>query len=183
MLPMTHPALQKLINPLADIDTSVSLDDFLQRYTSKDNESFSKIMEKVNHKKKEKYTHRLEGEKEPPPKTLEDEKRNRITNGYGTFRQSVATLDGYKYMAKNLLMYNLMNRWEIPLTEEERAERLKSLTKEINRPNTRFHGKSVAESKPIKDEEAVAILYTPVASTTPAGVAWPFSDREVERSK
>ncbi|WOL02160.1 protein DGCR14 [Canna indica] len=170
-------------DPLADIDTSVSLDEFLRRYTSEDNESFSKIMEKVNRKKREKYAHLLEGEKEPPPKTLEDEKRDRITDGYGTSGQPVATLDGFKYTAKNLLMYNPVDTEEVPLTVEERAERLKGLTKEINRPNTRFHGKAVAESKPTKDEEAVAILYNPVAGTTPAGAAWPFADREAERSK
>ncbi|WOL02157.1 protein DGCR14 [Canna indica] len=170
-------------DPLADIDTSVSLDEFLRRYTSEDNESFCKIMEKVNRKRREKYAHLLEGEKEPPPKTLEDEKRDRITDGYGTSGQPVATLDGFKYTAKNLLMYNPVDTREVPLTEEERDERLKGLTKEINRPNTRFHGKSVAESKPTKDEEAVAILYTPVAGTTPGGAAWPFADREAERSK
>lgn len=174
--PATHD------DPLADVDTSLSLDEFLGRYTSEDNESFSKIMEKVNRKKKEKYAHLLEGDKETPIKTLEDVQRDRITDGYGTSGQPVSTLDGWKYTAKNLLMYYPADRGEVPLTEEEQAERLKGLTKEINRSSTRFHGKSASESRPTKDEESVAILYTPVAGTTPTGAAWPFADREAERS-
>ncbi|KAG6506466.1 splicing factor ESS-2 homolog [Zingiber officinale] len=187
--PSTHhasgdPAAQTAPDdPLADIDTSLSLDDFLRRYTSEDNESFSKILEKVNRKKREKYAHLLEGEKEPALLTLEEEKRDRITDGYGTSGQPVSTLEDWKYTAKNLLMYNPEEKGEAPLTEEERAERLKGLTKEIDRSNTRFHGKSAPESKPTKDEEAAAILYTPVAGNTPAGAAWSFTNRDAEKSK
>ncbi|XP_042393021.1 splicing factor ESS-2 homolog [Zingiber officinale] len=170
-------------DPLADIDTSLSLDDFLRRYTSEDNESFSKILEKVNRKRREKYAHLLEGEKEPGLRTLEEEKRDRITDGYGTSGQPVSTLEDWKYTAKNLLMYNPEEKGEAPLTEEERAERLKGLTKQIERSNTRFHGKSAPEAQPTKDEEAAAILYAPVAGTTPAGAAWPFANREAEKSK
>ncbi|KAG6529928.1 hypothetical protein ZIOFF_012145 [Zingiber officinale] len=45
----------------------------------------------------------------------------------------------------------------IPSEMGEASERLKSLTKQIDR----LHGKSAAEAKPTKDEAAVAILYTP----------------------
>lgn len=116
-------------------------------------------------------------------KTIEDERRDRITDGYGTSGQPLATLDGWKYTAKNLLMYNPADRGEVPLTNEERAERLKGLTKEIDKANTRFHGKSIAESKPTKDEEAATFLYTPVPGTTPAGASWPFGDRQAEKLK
>lgn len=138
-------------------------------------------MEKVNRKRKEKYGHLLEGEKEQTL-AIEDVK-DRVTDGYGTSGQPVSTLEGWKYTTKNLLMYNPVDRGEVPLTEEERAERMKALTKEISRANTRFHGKSVAESGPTKEEEAVAILYTPVPGTTPAGAAWPFAEREAEKSR
>ncbi|XP_074573782.1 uncharacterized protein LOC141830197 [Curcuma longa] len=178
--PATQTALD---DPLADIDTSLSLDAFLRRYTSEDNESFSKILEKVNRKRREKYSHLLEGEKEPALLTLEEEKRDRITDGYGTSGQPVSTLEDWKYTAKNLLMYNPEEKGEAPLTEEERAERLKGLTKQIDRSNTRFHGKSAPEANPTKDVKAAAILYTPVADTTPTGAACPFANREAEKSK
>ncbi|XP_068637822.1 uncharacterized protein [Aristolochia californica] len=160
------------------VDVSLSLDEFFRRYTSEDNDSFSKIMEKVNRKRKERYGYLMDGEKEDVkvPKT---QKRDRITDGYGTSDQPVSTLDSWKYAAKNLLMYDSTCRDEAPLTEEERAERLKGLTKEINRSSTRFHGKML-DSRP-KEEENVAILYTPVAGSTPAVVL--FADREAERSK
>eukprot|EP00262_Sarcandra_glabra_P013808 TRINITY_DN3899_c0_g1_i3.p1 TRINITY_DN3899_c0_g1~~TRINITY_DN3899_c0_g1_i3.p1 ORF type:complete len:488 (-),score=63.56 TRINITY_DN3899_c0_g1_i3:150-1613(-) len=158
-------------------DDSYSLDEFFRQHTSEDNESFSKIMERVNRKKRERFGYLLEGEKEEQ-KSLELEKCDRIADGYGTSDQPSSTLDGWKYKAKNLLMYQPMDG-EPPLTDSERAERNKGLTKEIERVNTRFHGNSM-DTGP-KEEDTIAILYTPVAGATP--VAWPFPDREAERSK
>ncbi|XP_058070706.1 uncharacterized protein LOC131219529 [Magnolia sinica] len=165
----------------AMVDDLLSLDEFFRRYTSEDNESFSKIMEKVNRKRKERFGYLTEGEKEEV-KALELEKRDRITDGFGTSDQPLSTLEGWKYTAKNLLMYNPVDQGEVPLTEAERAERIKGLTKEIARSNTRFHGK-LTDARP-KEEDPVAILYTPVAGATPAiAAAWPFSSREAERLK
>lgn len=158
-------------------DDTLSLDQFLRRYTSEDNESFSRIMDKVNRKRQERFGHLMEGEQEDV-KTLEGEKRDRITDGFGTSDQPPSTLEGWKYTAKNLLMYH--STAEPLLTEAERAQRIKGLTKEINRSNSRFHGKS-ADSRP-KEEDTVAILYAPVAGATPSAV-WPFPDREAERLK
>ncbi|KAE8676321.1 putative WRKY transcription factor [Hibiscus syriacus] len=161
-----------------DVDTNLSLDEFFRRYTSEDNESFSKILEKVNRKKKEKYaflTQRENGEEDV--KLIEDVKRDRITDGYGTSDQPPSTLEGWKYTAKNLLMYHPADRGEAPLTEEELAIRLKGLTKEISRGNTRFHGK-VMDSRP-KDDGSVEVLYTPVAGATPM----PMSGRDQDKGK
>lgn len=155
-----------------EVDVSLTLDEFFRRYTSEDNESFSKIIEKVNRKRKEKYGYLLEGEKEEEMKLIEDSKRAKVvTDGYGTSDQPVATLEGWKYAAKNLLMYHPADNGEVALTEEERAERLKGLTKEVSKVNTRFHGKMM-ESQP-KEDETVAVLYTPVPGATPV----PFLDR------
>ena len=49
----------------------------------------------------------------------------------------------------------------------------------VNTKNTCFHGK-VLDSRP-KEEDTVAILYTPVAGGTPA--SWPFAERDAERVK
>ncbi|KAK1282353.1 hypothetical protein QJS10_CPB22g00011 [Acorus calamus] len=168
------------------IDDSLSLDEFFRRYTSEDNESFNRIMDKVNRKRRERYAHLL----------LEDnddgkggeETRGRITtDGYGTSGQPTSTLDGWKYTAKNLLMYEISGLPEAPLTDAEKADRIKSLSREIDRPNTRFRVKSSLSSD-VPDEGVTnpnapaPILYSPVAGTTP-GMAWPFPDREAERTK
>ncbi|KAJ7960279.1 DGCR14-related [Quillaja saponaria] len=158
------------------VDVSLSLDEFFRRYTSEDNYSFSKILEKVNRKRKERVEYLTEGEKEDV-KAIEDAKRNRITDGYGTSDQPPATLEGWKYTAKNLLMYHPADRGEAPLTGEEMAVRIKGLTKEVNRASTRFHGK-VMDSRPT-DEGTVEVLYTPVAGATPA----PISNRDGDKLK
>lgn len=145
-------------------EAAMSLDEFFRRYTSEDNESFNKIMEKVNKKRKERYDFLLEGENEDV-KSIEEAKRDRITDGYGTSDQPPSSLDGWKYTAKNLLMYHPADRGEAPLTEEEMAERLKGMTKEISKTNTRFHGKMM-DSRPIEDD-VISVLYKPVAGGTP----------------
>lgn len=147
------------------VDDSLSLDEFFRRYTSEDNDSFSKILDKVNKKRKERYEYLTAGEKEDGIKAVEGVKRERITDGYGTSNQPPSTLDGWKYTAKNLLMYHPADRGEAPLTEEERAVRIAGLTKEINRASTRFHGKTL-DSRP-KEDGTVEVLYTPVSGATP----------------
>lgn len=166
-------------NGECEVDTSLPLDDFMRRYTSEDNESFFKIIEKANRKRKERYCFLLEGEKEAGDANLiEGSKREKVsTDGYGTSDQPIATLEGWKYTAKNLLMYHPADRGEAPLTQEEMAQRLKGMTKEINRTNTRFHGKTTETF--MKEDDAVAVLYSPVPGATPL----PFIDRSGDKSK
>ncbi|KAK7386048.1 hypothetical protein VNO78_32115 [Psophocarpus tetragonolobus] len=156
------------------VDTSLGLDQFMGRYTSEDNHSFSKILEKVNKKRKERFGYLNED-----VKGIEDVGRDRITDGYGTSYQPPSTLEGWNYTAKNLLMYHPADRGEVPLTEEERAHRIKAATKEIIRGNTRFHVKMM-DSRP-KDDGTVEVLYTPVAGATPAPM--PMSLREGDKLK
>lgn len=161
---------------VAGLDVSLSLDEFFRRYTSEDNESFSEIMEKVNRKRKERYAYLLEGEMNGDTKLIEDTKRDGVvTDGYGTSDQPVSTLEGWKYTAKNLLMYHPADRGEASLTEEERAERLKGLTKEINKTNTRFRGKQVDYKT--KEDDTVEVLYTPIAGATPMPMTNRHSDK------
>uniref|UniRef100_A0A7N0TED6 Uncharacterized protein n=1 Tax=Kalanchoe fedtschenkoi TaxID=63787 RepID=A0A7N0TED6_KALFE len=162
---------------VGDVDEGLSLDEFFRRYTSEDNESFSKILEKVNRKRKERFGHLTEGEK-GDMEAIEDAKRDRITDGYGTSDQPPSTLEGWKYTAKNLLMYHPADRGELQLTDAERDVRVKALTKEINRSNTRFHGKMM-DSQQKDDDEVVPVLYTQVAGGTPV----PMSSREMDKLK
>ncbi|ESW14498.1 hypothetical protein PHAVU_008G286200 [Phaseolus vulgaris] len=157
----TAPDAKEGDNSDGGVDASLGLDQFLRRYTSEDNHSFSKILEKVNRKRKDKFEYLNED-----VKGIEDVKRDRVTDGYGTSYQPPSTLEGWNYTAKNLLMYHPADRGEVPLTEEEMAVRIKAATKEINRGNTRFLGKMM-DSRP-KDDGTVEVFYTPVAGATPA---------------
>ncbi|RVW37531.1 hypothetical protein CK203_073911 [Vitis vinifera] len=103
-------------------------------------------LEKANRKRKERYEFLTEGEKEDV-KLIEDVKRDRITDGYGT--------------------------------SDQPPKRLNGLTKEVNLTNTRFHGK-LMDSRP-KDEDTVAVLYTPIPGATPVPLS--LSEREGDKSK
>ncbi|XP_073029773.1 uncharacterized protein [Primulina eburnea] len=165
------------------VDVSLPLDEFFRKYTSEDNESFLRILERVNRKRKEKYEYLLEGEKTEGVQensSIEDgNKREKTsTDGYGTSDQPVSTLEGWKYTAKNLLMYHPADRGEAPLTPEERALRLEGMTKEINRSNTRFQTKTAGFTS-LLNEENFSMLYTPMAGTTPV----PMSSRDSDKVK
>lgn len=166
-------------NGSVDLDAeNLTLDEFFRKFTSEDNDSFSKLIEKVNRKKRERYEFLLEGEKSEP-KSIEDVKKDRITDGYGTSDQPLATLETWKYTAKNLLMYHPADNGEVALTHDEMVNRLKGMTKEISKTNTRFHGKTM-DSRPREDDE-VSVLYNPVAGGTP--VPWSMSDRDGDKMK
>ncbi|XP_073313818.1 uncharacterized protein [Primulina huaijiensis] len=163
------------------VDVSLPLDEFFRKYTSEDNESFLRIMEKVNRKREEKYEYLLEGQKtegDQENNLIDDEnKREKTsTDGYGTSDQPVSTLEGWKYTAKNLLMYHPADRGEVPLTPEERALRLKGMTKEINRSNTRFQAKT-ADYTSLPNEDNFTMLYTPLAGATPVPMSGKDSDK------
>ncbi|CAN6470658.1 unnamed protein product [Victoria cruziana] len=162
------------------VDLSLSLDAFFRRYTSEDNDSFSKILEKVNRKRRERYRYLTEGEASSGA-AASPENVKRITDGFGTSGQPTDTLDGWKFKAQNLLMYGSANRDEVPLTETEIAERLKATTKEVDAANTRFSGKT-ADSKLPEEDGQVTILYTPVKGNSPA-TTWPFSGRGADKAK
>jgi protein DGCR14 len=74
-------------------------------------------------------------------------------------------------------MYYPADQGEAPLTEEERAERLRGMTKEIDKSNTRLHGRATADDARPKEEEGAAILYALVAGSTPGGMAYHDPDK------
>lgn len=162
----------------SSIDTSVSLDKFLSRYTSEDNASFSTLLEKANKQKREKYSFLSEKELISSSLGIANE-AIRSTDGFGTSGQPIATLESWPYKAKNLLMYSSADRDDAPSTQREHEEKVEGLPKEIVKKNTRFHGK-MFDSK-VREEDTVAILYTPVPGSTPA--SWPFAERDAARAR
>ncbi|KAL0307311.1 UNVERIFIED_CONTAM: Splicing factor ESS-2 [Sesamum radiatum] len=73
-------------------------------------------------------------------------------------------------------MYHPADRGEAPLTEEERALRLKGLTKEISR-SKRFPWKTMDANALKDDDDNVAVLYTPVGGATPVPVSYRDGDK------
>lgn len=159
-------------------DTNLKLDEFLRKYTSEDNASFSKILEKVNKQRKQKFEF-LSDKGLVDPNLRIEHANDRVTDGFGTSNQPFATLETWKYRAKNLLMYDSAEREDAPLTQGEKEELVEGPPKAIAMRNTRFHGK-MFDSK-VREEDTVAILYTPVAGGTPQ--AWPFAQRDAERAR
>jgi len=61
-----------------EVDTNMSLGAFQQRYTSEDNESFYKLLDKQNQKRTEKYAWMWNGNKIPAPRQIAHQKRERL---------------------------------------------------------------------------------------------------------
>ncbi|KAG0573806.1 hypothetical protein KC19_VG210700 [Ceratodon purpureus] len=160
------------------VNTNLKLDDFLRKYTSEDNASFSKILEKGNKQQQQRYEFLSEKGLVDPNLRIGDA-NDRVTDGYGTSNQPFATLDTWKYRAKNLLMYDSAEREDAPLMQAEKEELVEGAPKAISMRNTRFHGK-MFDSK-VREEDTVAILYTPVAGGTPQ--AWSFAQRDADRGR
>eukprot|EP00850_Spirogloea_muscicola_P009339 SM000052S17731 [mRNA] locus=s52:332265:334101:- [translate_table: standard] len=103
---------------------------------------------------------------------------DRAQDGFGTSGQPAATLDGWQFRAKNLLMYDSSQRDDAPLTQRELEERAAGPAKEISQRNTRFHNKQLAGGDR-GGGETVAILYEPVGGATPM----PFAERDAARAR
>ncbi|MCJ1275596.1 hypothetical protein MMC21_003399 [Puttea exsequens] len=61
-----------------EVDTNMSLTAFQQKYTSEDNESFYKLLDKQNQKKAEKYAWLHSGNKMPAPRQIAHRKREAL---------------------------------------------------------------------------------------------------------
>lgn len=61
-----------------EVDTNMSLGAFQQKYTSEDNESFYKLLDKQNHKRAEKYAWMWNGNNIPAPRQIAHQKRERL---------------------------------------------------------------------------------------------------------
>ncbi|MCJ1456620.1 hypothetical protein MMC28_006982 [Mycoblastus sanguinarius] len=61
-----------------EVDTNMSLSAFQQKYTSEDNESFYKLLDKQNHKKAEKYAWMWAGNQIPAARQIAHRKRERL---------------------------------------------------------------------------------------------------------
>ncbi|KAG0563810.1 hypothetical protein KC19_8G060900 [Ceratodon purpureus] len=140
------------------VNTNLKLDEFLRKYTSEDNASFSRILDKENQERKKRY------EKGVVDPNLRIEHANdRVTDGFGTSNQPLATLETWKYRAKNQLMYDSAEQEDAPFTQTEKKELDQGPPKSIATENTRFR-EELFDSEEREDVNTVA--------------AWPSAERE-----
>ena len=91
------PDAPRPVRPEGSVDvTGLSLDEFLHTYTSEDNASFREILDKTNARRREKMAHLM-----LPPAAQPGADQGR--------------LEGKKYEAINLLMYDGSTRSSLPL--------------------------------------------------------------------
>jgi len=115
----------------------VSLDTFLANHTSEDNASFHDILEKTNKRRRERAIATLGAPSNNPTLLLTDGKER--TDGFGTSGQPTDTQTGWKYTAKNTLMYDGSNRNSLALSKKEVAGLVPGPPPAINHSATRLH--------------------------------------------
>jgi protein DGCR14 len=125
-----------------DLDSNVSvppvsLDTFLANHTSEDNASFHDILEKTNKRRKERAIATLGAPSNDPALLLTDGKER--TDGFGTSGQPIDTQKGWKYTAKNMLMYDGSTRNSLALSKREIAGLVPGPPPAINHSATRLH--------------------------------------------
>ncbi|TPX55107.1 hypothetical protein PhCBS80983_g05608 [Powellomyces hirtus] len=143
-------------------NTKLSLDAFQTNYTSEDNASFAGIIHKTNEEKKQRYAWVFD--KEKGKLLLEDEKsETKCIEGMNK------TIEGWKYKAKNSLMYYPEGAPET-LTEQAAA---RGAPKAVSHASTRFTP-TVSTEQLLKTAEATAEqmrtqdVWREMAKATPA---------------
>ncbi|CAI5463050.1 unnamed protein product [Closterium sp. Yama58-4] len=190
-------------------DTSLSLDEFVKRYTSEDNASFVEIKEKDNRRRMAKVAHLLALE-QGPGKGAEGEKggeggagvkqltgsgetvklltgtgenEDRKTDGFGSSGQPTSTLETWKYTARNALMYPAACREDAPFSVREKELRSAGPPKEVHKANTRFHGSVTGGGNQAAQQQKQPPEEVAAALFTPlpGGTPLPYTDPSGER--
>eukprot|EP00050_Salpingoeca_kvevrii_P002214 m.189013 g.189013 ORF g.189013 m.189013 type:complete len:539 (-) comp10561_c0_seq9:183-1799(-) len=120
--------------PASEIDSNMSLDDFLHKYTSEDNESYEEIVDRTRERLRQRYAWLYEKVSDQQQQLAltdanEDEKRKMIEDG------KKVPIETWHYTPKNALMYFPEG---IELSSKQIIDRSKMQVNKIQYSNTRF---------------------------------------------
>jgi protein DGCR14 len=127
---------------------SMTLDDFLSKYTSEDNASFEQLQDDIQKRKDYKHAHHLL--EKPAPYVLPNGRPSDellLTAGDQPQYQVVH----WKHTARNPHFFDSSNRLDAPLSDKELAERAMVPPKQINYNGTRL---AAEEEPPPAEQEA-----------------------------
>ncbi|KAI2782084.1 nuclear protein DGCR14 [Daldinia loculata] len=162
-----------------DVDTNMSLGAFQAKYTSEDNESFYKLLDKQNSKKAEKYAWLWTGNKLPSKMQLKQkqieaklaESRSLTDDGFKRDRLAIkdreerpAQPDTWKSLPNNSLMFIPESVEDSMETRVQRAEtESRAAPKGVNYENTRLPGLKVGDDEFIPSSPSLSAVRDAIA--------------------
>lgn len=164
---------------ISEIDTNMSLAAFQSKYTSEDNESFYKLLDKQNQKKAEKYAWLWTGNKLPSKMQLKQkeielklsETRSLTDDGFKKDRLAIkdkddrpAAPDAWKVAPKNALMFRPDNMDDGVETVAERAQaESRAPPRSIVYANTRMPGSAITPEETIPPSPSLSAVRDAIA--------------------
>ncbi|OTA61166.1 hypothetical protein K449DRAFT_383241 [Hypoxylon sp. EC38] len=162
-----------------EIDTNMSLGAFQSKYTSEDNESFYKLLDKQNSKKAEKYAWLWTGNKLPSKMQLKQkqieaklmETRSLTDDGFKRDRLAIkdkeekpAQPDTWKSLPNNSLMFIPESIEDTMETRVQRAEaESRAAPKGVNYENTRLPGPKIADDESVPPSPSLTAVRDAIA--------------------
>ncbi|KAI1138932.1 nuclear protein DGCR14 [Hypoxylon sp. FL0543] len=162
-----------------EIDTNMSLGAFQSKYTSEDNESFYKLLDKQNSKKAEKYAWLWSGNKLPSKMQLKQkqieaklmETRSLTDDGFKRDRLAIkdreekpAQPDAWKSLPNNSLMFVPESIEDTMETRVQKAEaESKAAPKGVNYENTRLPGPKVTDDESVPPSPSLTAVRDAIA--------------------
>ncbi|XXH00241.1 hypothetical protein Hte_006583 [Hypoxylon texense] len=162
-----------------EVDTNMSLGTFQSKYTSEDNESFYKLLDKQNSKKAEKYAWLWTGNKLPSKMQLKQkqieanvaEKRSLIDDGFEKDRLAIkdrderpAQPDTWKALPNNSLMFVPESVEDSMETILQRAEaESRAAPKGVNYENTRLPGPKISDDESVPPSPSLSAVRDAIA--------------------
>ncbi|KAI0379983.1 nuclear protein DGCR14 [Hypomontagnella monticulosa] len=162
-----------------EIDTSMSLGAFQSKYTSEDNESFYKLLDKQNSKKAEKYAWLWTGNKLPSKMQLKQkqieaklmETRSLTDDGFDKDRLAVkdveekpAQPDTWKSLPNNSLMFVPEGIEDAMETRVQRAEaESRAAPRGVNYENTRLPAPKISDDESVPSSPSLSAVRDAIA--------------------
>ncbi|KAL7625477.1 hypothetical protein AAE478_004697 [Parahypoxylon ruwenzoriense] len=168
-----------------EVDTNMSLGAFQSKYTSEDNESFYKLLDKQNSKKAEKYAWLWTGNKMPSKMQLKQkqieaklmEKRSLTDDGFKKDRLAIkdreekpAQPDTWRSLPNNSLMFIPEGIEDSMETVVERAEaESRAAPKGVNYENTRLAGPNISDNESVPPSPSLSAVRDAIAGKRRGG--------------